>query len=52
LETFRDDSSESNLSATLRRISRQTIDDTMEEKEADQNREEVRVMLIDDMIHV
>ena len=43
LETFRDDSSESNLSATLRRISRQTIDDTLEEKEADQNRKEVRV---------
>ena len=44
LEAFRDDSSESNLSATLRRISRQTIDDTMEEKEANRNREEVRTL--------
>ena len=42
LEEFRDDSSESNLSATLRRISRQTIDDTMEERDAGQHRSQVR----------
>lgn len=50
LEAFRDDSSESNLSATLRRISRQTIDDTMEEKEANRNREEVRISRNEEMV--